>query len=93
VTLNAALRRLGFGPDEMTGHGFRAMARTVMTENMPGIDPEWIETQLAHGKRGALRGAYDRAQYLAQRRAMMQAWADYLDRLRDGAQVLKFKAG
>jgi integrase len=92
MTLNAALRRLGFGPDEMTGHGFRAMARTVMIENMPGIDPEWIEAQLAHGKRGALRGAYDRAKYLAQRRQMMQAWADYLDRLRAGAQVLPFKA-
>jgi integrase len=92
VTLNAALRRLGFGPDEMTGHGFRAMARTVMIENMPGIDPEWIEAQLAHGKRGALRGAYDRAQYLAQRRKMMQAWAGYLDQLRKGAQVLPFRA-
>ncbi|HMW21954.1 MAG TPA: integrase arm-type DNA-binding domain-containing protein [Burkholderiaceae bacterium] len=91
VTLNAALRRLGFGPDEMTGHGFRAMARTVMIENLPGIDPEWIEAQLAHGKRGALRGAYDRAQYLAQRRKMMQTWADYLDRLRAGAQVLPFR--
>ena len=88
VTMNAAMRRLGFPADEMTAHGFRAMARTVMREQLPGIDPEWIEAQLAHGKTGPLGAAYDRAQYLAQRRTMMQTWADYLDRLRDGAQVI-----
>lgn len=92
MTLNAAMRRLGFGPDEMTAHGFRAMARTVIREQLPDIDPEWIEAQLAHGKKGPLGMAYDRAQYMAQRRQMMQTWADYLDRLRDGAQVLPFKA-
>ncbi len=91
VTLNAALRRLGFGPDEMTGHGFRAMARTVIREQLPGIDPEWIEAQLAHGKKGPLGAAYDRAQYLVQRRSMMQAWADYLDRLRKGADVVPLR--
>lgn len=88
VTMNAAMRRMGFGPDEMTAHGFRATARTIIAERLPGIDPEWIEAQLAHGKAGPLGAAYDRAQYLAQRRVMMQTWADYLDRLRDGAQVI-----
>ncbi|MEY4427982.1 MAG: hypothetical protein RLZZ182_671 [Pseudomonadota bacterium] len=88
VTLNAALRRLGFGSDEMTAHGFRAMARTVIREQLPGMDAEWIEAQLAHGKKGPLGAAYDRAQYLAQRRTMMQTWADYLDRLRKGADVV-----
>lgn len=88
VTMNAAMRRMGFGPDEMTGHGFRSTARTIMAEHLPQIDPEWIEAQLAHGKAGPLGAAYDRAQYLAQRRIMMQTWADYLDGLRDGAQVI-----
>ena len=92
VTMNAAMRRMGFGPDEMTAHGFRSTARTIIAEQLPEIDPEWIEAQLAHGKAGPLGAAYDRAQYLAQRRTMMQTWADYLDRLREGAQVLSFKA-
>ncbi|NYG33423.1 integrase arm-type DNA-binding domain-containing protein [Sphaerotilus montanus] len=91
VTLNAAMRRLGFSGDEMTAHGFRALARTVIVENLPGVDSEWIEAQLAHSKRGPLGSAYDRAQYLRQRRQMMQTWADYLDRLRDGAQVIPLK--
>ena len=89
VTINAALRRLGFGQDEMTAHGFRAMARTVIAEELPDIDPEWVETQLAHGKKGPLGGAYDRSRYVAQRRHMMQVWADYLDRLREGANQSK----
>jgi integrase len=92
MTMNAALRRLGFGPDEMTSHGFRAMARTVMSEHIPGIDPEWIEAQLAHGKTGPLGAAYDRAQYVKQRRLMMQTWADYLDGLRATAQVIPIRA-
>ncbi|WP_418319383.1 tyrosine-type recombinase/integrase [Piscinibacter sakaiensis] len=92
VTLNAALRRLGYATDEMTGHGFRAMARTMIREQLPEIDPEWIEVQLGHGKKGPLGAAYDRAQYLAQRRQMMQKWADYLERLREGAQVIPIKA-
>jgi integrase len=92
VTLNAAMRRLGFSGEEMTAHGFRALARTVIVENLPGVDPEWIEAQLAHSKKGPLGSAYDRAQYLRQRRQMMQTWADYLDRLRDGAQVIPIRA-
>jgi integrase len=89
VTMNAAMRRMGFSSDEMTAHGFRAMARTAMVEYLPGIDPEWIEAQLAHGKAGPLGAAYDRAQYLVQRRQMMQAWADWLDQVRNGAQVIE----
>ena len=92
VTLNAAMRRLGFSGEEMTAHGFRALARTVIVENLPGVDPEWIEAQLAHSKKGPLGAAYDRAQYLQQRRQMMQAWADYLDKLRHGAQVIPIRA-
>lgn len=91
-TVNTALRRLGFGADEMTAHGFRAMARTLMVEQLPGVSPEVIEAQLAHGKSGPLGAAYDRAEFMAQRRALMVLWADYLDRLREGAQVLPFRA-
>lgn len=91
-TATAALRRMGFSADEMTAHGFRAMARTLMIERLPGIPADVIEAQLAHGKSGPLGMAYDRAEFLDQRRAMMKAWADYLDRLRSGAQVLSFKA-
>ena len=90
-TINAALRRLDFGNDEHVGHGFRAMARTMLAERIPGIDPELVEAQLGHGKRGPLGSAYDRAEYLEQRRQMMQTWADYLDTLRAGAEVIQFK--
>lgn len=81
-TVNAALRRMGFTSDEMTAHGFRAMARTLMVERLPGIDPEVVEAQLAHGKSGPLGAAYDRAEFMEQRRKMMNEWAKYLDRLR-----------
>lgn len=90
-TINAALRRLDFGNDEHVGHGFRAMARTMLAERIPGIDPELVEAQLGHGKRGPLGSAYDRAEYLEQRRQMMQTWADYLDTLRAGAEVIVLK--
>jgi integrase len=90
-TLRAALRRLGYSNDEMTAHGFRAMARTLIAEQLHA-DPEIIETQLAHGKSGPLGAAYDRAKYLDKRRTMMQEWADYLDALRAGAKILPFKA-
>ena len=91
-TMNAALRRLDFSGDDHVAHGFRAMARTMMAEIIPGIDPEMIEAQLAHGKSGPLGSAYDRAEYMAQRRVMMQTWADYLDQLKAGAKVIEFKA-
>jgi integrase len=87
-TLNAALRRLGYSSDEATAHGFRAMARTLIAEKLTGITPDAIEAQLGHGKSGPLGAAYDRAEYMEQRRKMMQAWADYLDKLRQGADVI-----
>ncbi len=90
-TMNAALRRLDFGTDDHVSHGFRAMARTMLAERIPGIDPEMVEAQLGHGKSGPLGSAYDRAEFLAQRRVMMQTWADYLDQLRRGAEVIPLK--
>ncbi|MDO8774300.1 MAG: integrase arm-type DNA-binding domain-containing protein [Burkholderiaceae bacterium] len=90
-TVNAALRRMGFNQDEMSAHGFRATARTLMIERMPGISADVIEAQLAHGKSGPLGMAYDRAEFLEQRRKMMTEWADYLDKLRTGADVIQIK--
>lgn len=90
-TLNAALRRMDYSTDEHVAHGFRAMARTMMAEQMIGIDPEIVEAQLGHGKSGPLGAAYDRAEYMTQRREVMQRWADYLDKLRTGADVIEFK--
>ena len=86
-TINAALKRLDFGDDHVA-HGFRAMARTMIAERMGGIPDAMVEAQLGHGKSGPLGSAYDRADYLEQRHAMMQTWADYLDTLRTGAQVI-----
>jgi integrase len=79
-TLNAALRRLGYSSEEMTAHGFRAMASTLLNEQ--GFPPDVIELQLAHQEKNKVRAAYNRAQRLDERRKMMQAWADYLDTLR-----------
>lgn len=90
-TVNTALRRMGFDSTEMTAHGFRAMARTIMVEGMD-MSPDVIEAQLAHDKSGPLGAAYDRAQFVAQRRAMMQLWADHLDALREGGNLLALKA-
>lgn len=90
-TVRGALRRMGYTNEEQTAHGFRAMARTMIAERLGG-DPEVIEAQLAHAKSGALGGAYDRAQYLEQRRRMMKEWADYIDRLRSGATVISMRA-
>lgn len=89
-TVRTALRRMGYDNDTMTPHGFRAMARTIMVERL-NMHPDVIEAQLAHGKSGPLGAAYDRAEFMEQRRQMMVSWADYLDKLRDGAQVLEFK--
>lgn len=88
-TLNAALRRLGFDKDTMTAHGFRAMASSLLNEQ--GWSPDVIERQLAHAERNKVRAAYNRAQYLAERRKMMQAWADYLDGLRKGSEVVPLR--
>jgi integrase len=73
---------MGFTQDEMTGHGFRAMASTLLNEQ--GWNPDLIELQLAHQERNKVRAAYNRAQRLDERRKMMQAWADYLDGLKAG---------
>jgi integrase len=88
-TVTAALRRLGFDGDTMTGHGFRAMASTRLNEL--GWKPDVIERQLAHAERNKVRAAYNRAQYMAERQAMMHAWADYLDKLREGATIIPLK--
>ena len=77
----AALRRLGIGKEEMSGHGFRAMARTLLDEEL-GFRPDFIEHQLAHVVRDPNGRAYNRTTHLPERRKMMQAWADYLDQLR-----------
>jgi integrase len=90
-TVNAALRRLGFSSEEMVGHGFRAMASTCLNEQ--GWHPDVIELQLAHKERNKVRAAYNRAQRLQERRKMMQAWSDYLDRLRSGAKTIQIKHG
>jgi integrase len=89
-TVRSALRRLGYGNDDMTAHGFRAMARTMLAERLD-VAPEVIEAQLAHAVADSLGRAYNRTQYLEQRVSMMQAWADYLDRLRNGAHVISFE--
>jgi integrase len=86
-TVNLALRRLGYGRDEMTGHGFRSMAATRLNEM--GWNADAIERQLAHAESNKVRAAYTHAaQYLEERTRMMQAWADYLDGLRSGAKVV-----
>ena len=90
-TINAALRRMGYEKDEMSAHGFRATARTLIAEHMVGISSDVIEAQLAHGKAGPLGMAYDRAEFMTQRREMMQRWADYLDKLRVGAEIIPIR--
>lgn len=89
-TVNAALKRLGYGSDQMTGHGFRAMARTVLDEVL-GFRPDFIEHQLAHSVRDPLGRAYNRTTHLKERREMLQVWADYLDALKAGGNVLPFR--
>ncbi|MDR2884320.1 MAG: tyrosine-type recombinase/integrase [Deferribacteraceae bacterium] len=82
VTVLAALRRMGYTKDEMTAHGFRAMASTLLHEN--GFDTAHIEVQLAHAERNKVKAAYNHAEYLPQRTEMMTWWANFLDKLRDG---------
>jgi integrase len=85
-SLNAALRRMGYTKDQMTAHGFRAMASTRLNEL--GFAPDIIEKQLAHAERNKVRAAYNHASYLPQRQEMMQFWADYLDNLKAGADIV-----
>jgi integrase len=89
-TVLAALRRLGYEKEVMSGHGFRAMARTILDEVLQA-KPELIEHQLAHAVRDPLGRAYNRTAHLAERREMMQRWADYLDGLKRGANVVPMK--
>jgi integrase len=85
-TINGALRRLGYSKEEMTGHGFRSMASTILNEQ--GWNRDAIERQLAHSERDGVRAAYNYAEYLPERTKMMQSWADYLDGLAKGADVI-----
>ena len=86
----AALRRMGYSKDEMSGHGFRAMARTILDEVLH-VRPDYIEHQLAHAVRDPNGRAYNRTAHLNERRKMMQTWAEYLDGLKIGAKVIPFK--
>jgi integrase len=88
-TVNAALRRLGYSKDDMTGHGFRSMASTLLNEQ--GWNRDAIERQLAHAERDEVRAAYNYAEHLPERKRMMQAWAGYLDGLANGAHVTPIK--
>ena len=90
VAMLAALRRMGFDKTEMSVHGFRAMARTILDEVL-GFRPDFIEHQLAHAVRDANGRAYNRTSHLPDRHKMMQAWSDYLDTLKVGAEVIEFK--
>ncbi|MGH3711010.1 MAG: tyrosine-type recombinase/integrase, partial [Pseudonocardiaceae bacterium] len=87
----SALRRMGFDKEEMSGHGFRAMARTILDETLH-FRPDYIEHQLAHAVKDPNGRAYNRTAHLAERRKMMQAWADYQDALRaDTGTLIAFK--
>jgi integrase len=82
-TVNSALRRLGYSNTEMTGHGFRSMASTLLNEQ--GWHPDAIERELAHSEPNDIRAAYNYAKHVSERRKMLQAWADHLVRLKEGA--------
>ena len=90
MAMNAALRRMGYEQGEMCAHGFRAMASTLLNEL--GWNSDLIERQLAHAERNSIRAAYNRAEYLPERRKMMQAYADYLDKLKAGAKITPLHA-
>ena len=88
-TIRTALKSLGYDSDVMTAHGFRTTASTLLNEQ--GWSPDAIERQLAHAPRDQVRAAYNRAQYLDERRRMMQSWEDYLEGLKAGAEVIPFR--
>jgi integrase len=91
AAINAALRRLGYDTKtEITGHGFRAMARTILHEELDQ-KPEVIEHQLSHSVPDALGTAYNRTKFLRERQVMMQTWSDYLDKIKAGAEVLELR--
>jgi len=86
LSRESALRRMGFAKEEVTGHGFRATARTILAERLD-VAAELVEAQLAHAVSDSLGRAYNRARFLEQRRQMMTTWANYLDKLRTGFQA------
>ncbi|MGO9930435.1 MAG: tyrosine-type recombinase/integrase [Steroidobacteraceae bacterium] len=88
-SLGGALRRLGYGPDQMVAHGFRSMASTLLHEL--GYDSRDVELQLAHADSNKIRGIYNRSERIKERIKMMQAWSDYLDSLRDGSNVVAIR--
>ena len=83
----AAMRTMGIPKEQMTGHGFRAMARTILDEVL-NVRPDFIEHQLGHAVRDPNGRAYNRTAHLPERRKMMQEWADYLDKLKAVAEVI-----
>jgi integrase len=83
--VNGLLKRMGYR-GKQTAHGFRHLISTALNEQ--GYDPDWVERQLAHGDPDKIRGTYNKAHYLDQRREMMQAWANYLDKIRVGGKVV-----
>ena len=89
-TLNAALRRLGYSSNEMTAHGFRSTASTLLNESGKW-SPDAIERALAHGDADAVRGTYNRSEYWNERVKMGQWWSDYLDTLKLGGKVIPLK--
>lgn len=90
--ISVALRRMGYTKDEMSGHGFRAMARTVLAEVL-GYREELTEHQLAHAVKDVNGRAYNRTKHLSERRKMMQTWADYLDKLKTGTDIIPLASG
>ena len=86
--VNQALKAMGYG-GRQTAHGFRHLVSTALNEQ--GFEPDWVERQLAHGDPDEIRGTYNKAQYLDQRRKMMQAWADYLDKIKTGGEIVPFR--
>jgi integrase len=86
----SALRRMGYAKEEMSGHGFRSMASTLLNEQ--GWNRDAIERQLAHAERNSVRAAYNHAEFLPERKKMMQAWADYLDGIKSGAKIVPIRS-
>jgi integrase len=86
----SALRRMGYTKDEMSGHGFRSMASTLLNEH--GWNRDAIERQLAHAERNSVRAAYNYAEFMPERKKMMQAWADYLEAIKAGTKIIPFQA-
>ena len=86
----SALRRMGYAKDEMSGHGFRSMASTLLNEQ--GWNRDAIERQLAHAERNSVRAAYNYAEFMPERKKMMQAWADYLEGIKSGAIIIPMRA-